>query len=91
MRSLYNLHNENYLMMRPTYRIQNGTLYLNNHGSKWISIINGKKETISLQTKSGKTITRTPVYFYMFGNWGAALIHYKGKKVRVLMDAILED
>ena len=71
--------------------IRNGVLYLNNHGSKWIVLTNGVKEKITLQTKSGKSIIRTAIYFFMFGNYGGALISYKGKKIRVLMDTILED
>jgi hypothetical protein len=68
-----------------------GSLYLNNSGSRWVSWTKGERDKITLQTKSGKSITRTPIYFYMFGNWAGAIISYKGKKIRVLMDTILED
>ena len=69
----------------------NGTYYLNNQGSRWVVYENGKKSTITLKTKAGKSITRTVIYYYSFGNFGGALISYKGKKIRVLLDTILED
>jgi len=69
----------------------NGTFYLNNSGSKWVNFTNGKKDKISLQTESGKTIERTVIYYFSFGNFGGALISYKGEKIRVLADTILKD
>lgn len=71
--------------------MRNGVYYLNQSGSRWVIFHNGEKEMITLQTKSGKSITRTVIYFYSFGNFGGALISYKGKKIRVLMDTILDD
>jgi hypothetical protein len=71
--------------------MRNGTFYLNNSGSKWVTFENGKKVTLTFQTKTGKEITRTPIYFESFGNFGSALISYKGKKISVLADTILED
>lgn len=68
-----------------------GTFYLNNNGSKWIVLINGKKSKITLTTKSGKTIVRTAIYYSMFGNFATVLISYKGKKINVFPDTLLED
>lgn len=73
------------------YKMRNEVYYLNNSGSKWVVFNNGQKEKITLQTKSGKSVTRTAIYFFSFGNFGGALISYKGKKIRVLLDTILED
>ena len=71
--------------------MRTGTFYLNNYGSRWINLINGKRETITLKTKAGKTITRKVIFFEMFGNFATALISYKGKKISVFPDTILED
>jgi len=69
----------------------NGTYYLNNRGSRWVVYENGKKSTITLKTKSGRSITRTVIYYYSLGNFGGAVISYKGLKIPVLADTILED
>jgi S-adenosylmethionine hydrolase len=71
--------------------MRSGTYYLNNYGSRWVHLENGKKTTITLETKSGKSITRTVIYYEAFGNWATALISYKGKKISVFSDTILED
>jgi hypothetical protein len=71
--------------------MRTGTYYLNNYGSRWVHLENGKKTTITLETKSGKLITRTVIYYEAFGNWTTALISYKGKKMSVFSDTILED
>jgi hypothetical protein len=71
--------------------MQNGTYYLNNRGSKWITFRNGKKVKIKFLTESGKEIYRTAIYFELFGNFSSVLISYKGKKINVLTDTILKD
>ncbi len=68
-----------------------GTYYLNNSGSRWVNYTNGQKDKISLQTTTGKTITRTAIYYESFGNFATALISYKGKKISVFPDSILKD
>lgn len=69
----------------------NGTYYLNNSGSRWVTFNNGKKVTHTFETKSGKQVTRTLIYCFSFGNFGGAVISYKGKKINVLLDTILND
>jgi hypothetical protein len=71
--------------------MRNGTYYLNNNGSRWVAYEDGKKTTVTLETKSGKLITRTVIYYESFGNWATALISYKGEKMSVFNDTILED
>ena len=71
--------------------MRNGTFYLNNSGSRWINFTNGKKDKRTWQTKNGNTIERTVIYYESFGNFGSCLISYKGKKINVLADTILED
>jgi len=71
--------------------MRTGTFYLNNYGSRWINLENGKREKITLKTKAGKTITRKVIFFESFGNFATALISYKGKKRSVFSDTILED
>lgn len=70
---------------------RNGTFYLNNSGSRWVVFINGEKEKITLETKSGKKVTRTAIYYESFGNFASVCISYKGKKVNVLTDSLLDD
>lgn len=69
----------------------NGVYYLNNSGSRWVYYDNGKKEKRTFTTKSGEKIQRTIIEYYSFGNFGACIISYKGKKIRVLADEILPD
>lgn len=71
--------------------MRNGTFYLNNNGSKWVTFENGKKVKLKFLTTSGKEIYRTAIYFKSFGNFGSVLISYKGKKINVLADTILND
>lgn len=71
--------------------MRNGVFYLNNSGSRWVVLVNGKKEKRTFKTKSGKDVERTIIYYESFGNFGSACISYKGKKINVLMDSILED
>ena len=71
--------------------MRNGTYYLNNSGSRWIHLTNGKKDKITFKTESGKEITRTAIFFESFGNFASVCISYKGKKINVLTDTILKD
>ena len=71
--------------------MKNGTYYLNNNGSRWVHFINGKKEKIKLKTISGKPIERTAIYYESFGNFSSVCISYKGKKINVLTDSLLQD
>jgi hypothetical protein len=68
-----------------------GTYYLNNRGDRWVNLINGRREQITLKTKSGKEIKRRVIYYDSFGNFAIACISYKGKKTLVFTDTILDD
>ena len=60
------------------------TLYLNNYGSRWVNVDeNGKRDSITLETKSGRSITRQVEFWSSFGNFAAARISYKGKSNEV--------
>ena len=65
--------------------------YLNNSGSRWIVLENGKKPVHTFKTKSGKTVHRTAIFYESFGNFGSVCISYKGSKIKVLADSILND
>ena len=67
-----------------------GTLYLNNTGSRWINYTNGVKDTITLKNKKGQDVTRKVNFYQSFGNFGTANISYKGKKINVFADSILD-
>jgi hypothetical protein len=71
--------------------MRTGVFYLNNWGSRWVVLDNGRREQQTWKTKSGKDVTRRVIYYESFGNFGSACISYKGKKINVLMDTILED
>lgn len=68
------------------------TFYLNNRGDRWIEVDEyGNKKLITLKTKSGKLITRTIQFYESFGNFARMQITYKGKRMFVFSDTILED
>jgi hypothetical protein len=69
----------------------NGCYYLNNNGSRWVVYANGQKEKVTLETKSGELITRTAIFYESFGNFGLVCISYKGKKIKVFPDSLLDD
>ncbi len=69
----------------------NGTLYLNNSGSRWIHLVNGEKEKVTLKTKSGIDVVKTAIFYESFGNFATVCISYKGKKINVFMDSVLDD
>jgi hypothetical protein len=71
--------------------MKNGVYYLNNSGSRWVVLENGRRENITLETKSGLKITRRAIYYESFGNFATVCISYKGKKINVFMDTKLED
>ena len=71
--------------------MRNGTYYLNNSGHRWVNLIDGKRDKVTLQTKSGKSITRSVEYWEAFGNFATARISYKGKKISVFADTVLDD
>lgn len=66
--------------------------YLNNSGSRFVTLNKeGKNCKIHLETKSGRKVTRTVSYWSVFGDWALAHISYKGKRISVFSDSILED
>ena len=72
--------------MRP-----DGTYYLNNSGSRWVILENGRRNQITLLTVSGREVTRRVNYYEAFGNFAVANISYKGKMIDVFPDTILPD
>lgn len=46
---------------------------------------------MDFMTKSGKTIYRTLLREFWYGNYHCATIHYKGKKIDVTLGETLED
>lgn len=90
--------NNNNLKRAPArvWRVQNimkkGIFYLNNSGSKWVVFgSDGKREKITLQTKGGKLVQRSVNYYSSFGNFATANISWKGKKIDVFPDTLLDD
>ncbi len=56
--------------------MRNGTYYLNNNGSRWVTFDNGQKTKVNVLI-NGKTKKRTILYIESFGNF--AYIHVKIK------------
>lgn len=70
------------------------TYYLNNTGSRWVNMDDfGNKQLVTLETKSGKLITRTVQFYEAFGLFVRPMmqITYKGKRMKVFADTVLED
>lgn len=60
----------------------NGTLYLNNSGSKWVVYEKGKKIKISFK-RDGQLHIRIPLFFEAWGNYSFAKVIYKNEKINV--------
>lgn len=71
--------------------MRSGTFYCNNSGSRWVNLINGKRDKVTLKTKSGREIIRTANFYESFGNFATVNISYKGKRINVFTDTLLED
>jgi hypothetical protein len=71
--------------------MRNGTYYLNNSGHRWVCFENGKKPKHTFTTSTGKQVERTAIFYEMFGNYAVMCISWKGKKVKVFADEILQD
>jgi hypothetical protein len=70
--------------------MRNGTFYLNNRGSRWVVLENGKKPKHEFTTESGEKVKRTAIFYEMFGNFATMQISWKGKKISVFADTILK-
>ncbi len=70
---------------------RNGIFYMNNSGSRWIVLENGKRSKITLSTVSGVSVVRSVNYYESFGNFATANISYKGKRINVFPDTVLKD
>lgn len=67
------------------------TRYLDDCGSRWVNIIDGKKETISfLPSYDSKPVKRTVKYWMACGNFACPVVNYN-KKDEVLMNDIDRD
>ena len=72
--------------------MRTGIYYLNSTGSRWVVFSNnGKKEKITLQTRSGKTVMRTALFYEQCGNFAVVAISYKGKIIKVFTNSLLDD
>ena len=63
--------------------------FLNNSGSRWIVLENGKKVKCEFNLANGETVKRTVIEFRQFGNFVTCLISWKGKKISVFSDSVL--
>ena len=72
--------------------MKKGLYYLNNSGSKWIIFDEtGRREKRTFETKSGAKIERRVNYYESFGNFATCNISYKGRRINIFPDTILED
>lgn len=63
--------------------MRNGLFYLNNSGSRWVVLEDGKREKIFAYV-NGELIQRTVIFFESFGNFACACISFKGKRHKIL-------
>ena len=68
-------------------RMRNGTFYLNNSGSRWVSYENGSKVKTKVLFPDGHVEERTILYYESFGNWAVAAVKIKGKTATYFMDS----
>ena len=67
------------------------TYYLNKTGSRCVTYENGKLSRHTFTASSGKQVSRAILFEEAFGNFGVMCISWKGKKIKVFPDNILED
>jgi hypothetical protein len=67
--------------------------YLNNSGHRWVIFdeTGRRKKRRAFETKSGAKIERRVNYYEAFGNFATCNISYKGKRINIFPDTILED
>lgn len=70
--------------------MRNGTYYLNNTGHRWVVYENGVKPKHVFTTSTGEVVTRTAIEYRSFGNFATIRISWKGKKIDVFPDTILD-
>lgn len=70
--------------------MRNGTYYLNNNGSRWVELVDGKREKRVFEVSDGTTVTRSVAFYESFGNFALAAISWKGKQIKVFLDTVLE-
>lgn len=68
------------------------TYYINNSGTRCRSFNkDGSPEKMTFLTKLGKEVTRVVLFWEAFGNFATCTICYKGKKISVFPDSLLDD
>ena len=72
--------------------MRTGIYYLNNTGHRWVRFDEtGRREKRTFQTKNGKKVVRRVNYYEALGNFATANICYKGKRINVFPDTLLND
>jgi len=71
-----------------------GVFYLNNSGSRWIALEDGKKPKVEIQPDNhnnlNEPIVRTAISFEMFGNFACVNYWYKGRQRSTLDFKLVE-
>ena len=69
-----------------------GLFYLNNTGHRWVVFDEtGRREKRTFETKSGAKVVRRVNYYEAFGNFATCNISYKGKRINIFPDTLLDD
>ena len=72
--------------------MRTGLFYLNNTGHRWVIFDeSGRREKRTFETKSGAKIERRVNYYESFGNFATCNISYKGRRINVFADTLLDD
>jgi len=67
------------------------TLYLNNHGSKWVYTEKNAMKCILIHNAQNYKKIRKIEYFEAFGNFATATLKYQGKRISCFADDIDEE
>ena len=70
--------------------MRNGTYYLNNSGSRWVILEDGKRIKQTFQVEDGTTVERVVNHFSSWGNFATCNISWQGKKIDVFADTMLK-
>ena len=74
--------------------MKNGTYYLNNNGSKWVILEDGKRIKVLVYPDKYNgletMVIRSVEYFESFGNFASACVSVKGKRIKTLSYQLID-
>jgi hypothetical protein len=74
------------IKVRKGVIMRTGTYYLNNLGSRWVTL--PKEKVLVFHGAEGYCKMRTIEFYSSFGNFGVCHLRYKGKMIHKFMDEV---